>query len=110
MDTPTHVPKKILQNERSSSHQLFETLVDLNSERKQSDNAHDETVSDKNMTVLQLEMVIASLENKFPELAFTLGHNLGNNKKILVVTYHVLAKKIIVTEPMFYFVILNLAL
>ena len=90
MDTPTHIPKKILQNERSSSHQLFETSVDLNNERKQTENSHDKTVSDKNITVLQLETIITSIENKFPELAFTLGHNLDNNK-ILVVTYHALA-------------------
>ena len=50
-----------------------------------------ETVFDKNTSVLQLEKIIASLESKFPELAFTLGHVLGHCEKILVVTQRALA-------------------
>ena len=36
-------------------------------------------------------MIITSLESKFPELAFTLGHMLSHCEKILVVTQRVLA-------------------
>ena len=52
---------------------------------------HVEAASDKNTGMLQLERIIVSLENKFPELAFTVGHALDNKKKILVVTQRTLA-------------------
>ena len=52
MDMPTHAPREIRRNERLSSHQLFGTLRDLDSETEQTDNVLVETIFDKNTSVL----------------------------------------------------------
>lgn len=82
--TPTRVTFETHRSEESSSRLLFETSDDL------AGSVHVEAASDKNTGVLQLEKIIVGLENKFLELALTLGHALDNNK-ILIVTQSALA-------------------
>ena len=82
MATPTHVVVKAHHSKELSSQVLFETLKDRYSEENQ--------IGSANNRVLQLENIIVRLENKFLELAFTIGLAL-HKKKILVVTQCALA-------------------
>ena len=55
------------------------------------DSVRADAATDKNRGVLQLEKISSSLESKFPELSFTLGHAQDNDKQVLVVSQRVLA-------------------
>ena len=89
MATPVHERRRSRRDEESSSRELF--VPSNNLVRDKTDSARADAATDKNGGALQLEKISSSLESKFPELSFTLGRALDNDKQVLVVSQRVLA-------------------
>ena len=89
MATPVRERRGSRRDEESSSRELF--VPSNNLVRDKTDSARADAATDKNGGALQLEKITSSLESKFPELSFTLGRALDNDKQVLVVSQRVLA-------------------
>ena len=89
MATPVRERRGSRRDEESPSREPF--VPSNNLVRDKTDSARADAATDKNGGAPQLEKISSSLESKFPELSFTLGRALDNDKQVLVVSHHVLA-------------------